>query len=69
MKQTAVEWLIEQINPYGLSVHQDLFNQAKEMEKQQKEYFFNCGRQYQLTGDEHLKKFTTKLLKTNKLWK
>jgi hypothetical protein len=24
---------------------------AKAMEKEQKEYFFNCGRQYQLTGD------------------
>jgi hypothetical protein len=35
--KTAVEWLIEQINPYGVSVHQDLFEQAKEMEKEQKE--------------------------------
>jgi hypothetical protein len=35
-KQTAVEWLVEQINPYGVSVHQDLFEQAKEMEKEQK---------------------------------
>jgi hypothetical protein len=33
--KTAVEWLIEQINPYGVSVHQDLFEQAKEMEKEQ----------------------------------
>ncbi len=32
----AVEWLIEQINPYGVSVHNDLFEQAKEMEKEQK---------------------------------
>jgi len=38
MKQTAVEWLLEQINPYGVSVHQDLFEQAKEMEKQQQGY-------------------------------
>jgi hypothetical protein len=34
-KQTAVQWLIEQINPYGLSVHQDAFKTALEMEKQQ----------------------------------
>jgi hypothetical protein len=34
--KTAVEWLVEQINPYGVSVHQDLFEQAKEMEKEQK---------------------------------
>ena len=33
--KTAVEWLEEQINPYGVSVHQDLFEQAKEMEKEQ----------------------------------
>ena len=32
---TAVEWLEEQINPYAVSVHQDLFDQAKEMEKEQ----------------------------------
>ena len=39
--KSAVEWLIEQINPYGVSVHQDLFEQAKEMEKEQhkKTYF------------------------------
>ena len=35
MKKTAVKWLIEQINPYGVSVHQDLFEQAKEMENEQ----------------------------------
>jgi len=34
--KTAVEWLVEQINPYGASVHQDLFEQAKEMEEEQK---------------------------------
>jgi hypothetical protein len=32
-KQLAVEWLIEQINPYGVSVHNDLFEQAKAMEE------------------------------------
>jgi len=31
---TAVEWLEEQINPYAVSVHKDLFEQAKEMEKE-----------------------------------
>jgi len=35
MEQTAVEWLFEKINPYGLSVHESLFEQAKEMERQQ----------------------------------
>lgn len=37
--KTAVEWLLEQINPYGVSVHQDLFEQAKVMEEQQKVEF------------------------------
>jgi hypothetical protein len=36
--KTAVEWLLEQINPYGVSVHQDLFEQALKMEKEQKGY-------------------------------
>ena len=35
-KQTAVEFLIEQINPYGLSTHEEAFKIALEMEKQQK---------------------------------
>ncbi len=34
-KQTAVQLLIEQINPYGVSVHQDLFEQALQMERDQ----------------------------------
>ncbi len=37
--KTALEWLLEQINPYGVSVHQDLFEQAKVMEEQQKVEF------------------------------
>ncbi len=34
-KMTAVQWLVEQINPYGVSVHQDLFEQALQMEREQ----------------------------------
>jgi len=34
-KQTAVEFLIEQINPYGLSTHDEALKIALEMEKQQ----------------------------------
>ena len=41
--KTTVEWLIEQINPYGVSVHQDLFEQAKELEKEQREQDFING--------------------------
>jgi hypothetical protein len=36
MKQTAVEWLVSKLNPYGLSESQILiFEQAIEMEKEQ----------------------------------
>jgi hypothetical protein len=48
MKQTAVEWLFEQLptidkyDPY----YADIIKQAKEMEKEQKEDFFNAGVRY-----------------------
>jgi len=32
---TAVEFLEEWLNPYGISKHKTIFEQAKEMEKQQ----------------------------------
>ena len=59
---TAVEWLIKQftyeknqeffirINQDDVNVTDDC-NQAKQKELEQQEYFFNCGRQYQLTGE------------------
>jgi hypothetical protein len=61
-KQTAVEWLEEQLSyDGGLGVRHpsynemadlnDYFDQAKEMDKEQKRNMFNCGRQYQLTGE------------------
>jgi hypothetical protein len=58
-KQTAVEWLEEELadnlkliilnNDYTLM--EKLFEQAKSMEKEQKKFMFDCGRQYQLTGE------------------
>ena len=55
-KQTAVEYLVEQLESIGFSINDlaDYYNEvqiALEMEKEQNEYFFNCGRQYQLTGE------------------
>jgi hypothetical protein len=51
-KQTAVEWLIDMLDiDKNDSATKDVIKQAKAMEKEQKEYFFNCGRQYQLTGE------------------
>jgi hypothetical protein len=54
-KQTAVEWLVEQLIPNAMRMFDattcNAIEQAKQMEKEQIEYFFNCGRQYQLTGE------------------
>jgi hypothetical protein len=66
-QQTAVHWFIEQLEEKGVayenvsfrkiqisidvSEYLDLKRQAKEMEKEQQKYFFDCGRQYQLTGE------------------
>ena len=61
-KQTPVEWLMEQItydNGYGgrwasfiettdLSI---FFEEAKVMEKEHKKIMFECGRNFQLTGE------------------
>jgi len=52
-QQTSVEWLFSQI-PFEWSSSRaafEAFQQAKEMDKEQKKYFFDCGRQYQLTGE------------------
>jgi hypothetical protein len=51
-QQTAVEWLINNLpEDYILALPYELVEQAKEKDKQQKKYFFDCGRQYQLTGE------------------
>jgi len=59
-KQTAVDWyenrLIELDIDFGGHKNywierKKIRDQAKAMEKEQNEYFFNCGRQYQLTGE------------------
>ncbi len=55
-QQTAVEWLVEQLHrKYGGTdffwTNMDEIEQAKEMDKEQKLNMFNCGRQYQVTGE------------------
>jgi len=59
IKQTAVEWLKAELESYGspsqLDIKWDVFDQlikqAIAMEKEQKKFMFDCGRQYQLTGE------------------
>jgi TFIIF-interacting CTD phosphatase-like protein len=54
-QQTAVEWLVEQLSTqftYGQKIQfERLFEMAKERDKEQKLNMFNCGRQYQVTGE------------------
>jgi hypothetical protein len=52
-KETAIGWFIDKLNEleFDLRLIPNHIKQAKEMEKQQQEYFFRCGRQYQLTGE------------------
>jgi hypothetical protein len=52
-KQSSTEWLVSILNKKGFApvLTEEEIQQAKQMEKEQNEYFFNCGRQYQLTGE------------------
>jgi hypothetical protein len=52
-KQTAVDLLVSILNKDGFApvLTDEEIHQAKQMEKEHNEYFFNCGRQYQLTGE------------------
>jgi hypothetical protein len=62
-KETLVEWLNLRIKPLEFYVQTNqitwdeyfkrkdkLIIRAKEMEKEKQHYFFDCGRQYQLTN-------------------
>lgn len=60
MTQTAVEFLIKEfseiLGPLETKPMQDLLmmdaiKRAKQMDKEQKRNMFDCGRQYQLTGE------------------
>jgi hypothetical protein len=52
-KQTAVDLLVSILNKEGFApvLTDEEIQHFKQMEKEQNEYFFNCGRQYQLTGE------------------
>ena len=43
MKQTAVEWLNEKLISKGVLFEYELLEQAKEMEKEKLEQFYNHG--------------------------
>jgi hypothetical protein len=51
-KKTAVEWFFENLNSHKIQLTaNELFEQAKQVEKGQMEYMFECGRNFQLTGE------------------
>ena len=51
-QQTAVEWFFENLNSHKIQLTaNELFEQAKQVEKGQMEYMFECGRNFQLTGE------------------
>ena len=53
MKQTAIEWLINKLKFDGINVHQNIINQAKEMEKKQITDAYSIGI-YQGRMDKYL---------------
>lgn len=61
-KMTAVEWLErELIGENGINVLKDVFEQAKEIEKQQIiEAYIECKRQYVLQGNCYPPQFVVK---------
>ena len=53
---TAVEWFAEELYQKvemkgDGKVFDELLDQAKEMDKEQKKFIFECGRNFQLTGE------------------
>jgi hypothetical protein len=56
-KQTAVEFYRTEFSALlsmkesKFQTENEIFEKAKQMEKEQQNYFFDCGRQYQLTGE------------------
>lgn len=51
-RQTAVEYLVEQLFPKALSAEQYYhIEQAKAMHKEESQKIFECGRNFQLTGE------------------
>ena len=84
IKQTAVEWLVEEIRERMITIYREpnsptrevmILNldmnleKFKEMEKEQKKLMFDCGRQYQLTGEGTFTEVYNETYGGNKLWK
>jgi hypothetical protein len=65
-EELAVEWFANRISHGGLVTKKqfnDLLEQAKEMENEKYKYFFECGRNYQLTGEGTFKELYNETFK------
>jgi len=81
-QQTAVEWFFEQLTEVDYNCInktflqsdktlagyklRELLQQAKEKDKEQKLNMFNCGRQYQVTGEGTFKQVYEEIYGGNK---
>ena len=74
MKQTAVEWLINELNELssmGLSIGQyssvrkNIIEQAKAMEKEQMcKFAYKCHRHYKVNGDFKIEQYYNETFKS-----
>jgi len=61
MKQTAVEWLVEELILEGINVPKVFYDKAKEMEREQIENAFNYGQlDLGMEADEYYNKIFNK---------
>jgi hypothetical protein len=61
--KTAVEWLIDELGLDCTTDYEDEIHEALEMEKEKYKYFFECGRNYQLTGEGTFKELYNETFK------
>lgn len=56
INKSSLDWLMDELVNRGLLVTKDInnlvaYNKSKEMHEKQAEIIFECGRNYQLTGE------------------
>lgn len=59
--KTTVDWLIEQLQAPCRTIPSHIIEEAMKMEEKQNKFFFDCGRQYQLTGEGTFKQVTEEI--------
>lgn len=72
MKQTAIDYFYDMVLKLFMQYHEEdvptinfseaiteAYQRAKEIEKEQQKYFFECGRNFQLTGEGTFEQYYT----------